>query len=122
MIDPRRQAFVPYLRQLADLMGLKDWEFVIDSGDPNPSCVATCRMRYAQKEMGLRIGEEFLESSAEEKRKTLVHELVHCHMESGWECAGDSMPESCKPTFVRQMEYGVDGIARAWAPTLPLPE
>lgn len=122
MIDPRRQRFAPYLRRLADLLALKDWRAEIIGRPAADHAIATVDLIYGRKLMQLRLSEDFLAASPEDQRHTVAHELIHCHLEAAWEIAADSLPEEARPGFVRMMEYGIDGLADAIAPLLPLPD
>jgi hypothetical protein len=119
--DPRKQAFAPYLRTLADLMGLKDWQFTIADGPAGETALASVKPWYGRKGATIWLSESFLNNAPEEQRYVVTHELIHCHTEAGWEIADDAMPDEAKAAFKRMMEYAVDGIATALAAHLPLP-
>ena len=123
MTDPRKAAFSPYLRCLADMMELRDWSVRIDNGAPdNANAMAKVDTAYGRKLLWLNLSETFLDSSPEEQRQTLVHELVHAHFASMHHFLCHHLGEG--PAFEAYRlahEYGVDAIAEGWAKTLPLP-
>lgn len=123
MTDPRRQRFAPYLRLLADLMGLRDWtiELVHESpceGDALASVVCVYGRRLAR----ICVSDQFLDRSPEGQRYVCAHELVHCHMDAAWMIAIDSLDHAVHAAFRRMAEHGIDSIAEAWSVHLPLPD
>lgn len=121
MTDPRRQRFAPYLRHLADMMGLRDWRVEIEDDDPGEDHLASVCCVYGQRQAIVRLGDRFLDKPPDRQRWCLVHELNHCHLEPAWQIAEDGMPESTRPAFRRIAEYANDAIAEAWAVHLPMP-
>lgn len=120
--DERRLAFEPYLRQLADAMRLRDWTVEIEPEepeDPNEQAHVVCI--YGRKCARVRLSDGFLTDAPEEQRQGLVHELIHCHFDMANQTALEAMPEPVQDVYRRLVEYGVDGLADAIAPLLPLP-
>lgn len=121
MTDPRKQAFAAYLRELADRMGLKDWEITVKDGPPDDrSARCSVWMRYGGKQARTYLSEEFLRGTPEEQRADLVHELVHLHFAAMDGVVEDALSPEMYRAYQRLWEYGIDGIAEAWAPSLPL--
>lgn len=121
MIDPRKQAFLPYLRSLADRMGLRDWEVkVADEPPRDSSASAGVFLPYGMRYVKVHLGESFLDGTPEERRTTLVHELVHVHFAAASGMAEDLIGDGERKCWLRMFEYGIDAVAEAWAPSLPL--
>lgn len=122
MIDPRRQAYLPCLRALADRMGLKEWTLKIDDAGPaSYDAIATARTTTGRKYLIVDLGDAFLDMSAEAKRHVLVHELLHAHSWPMNDVLEKMLNESQYDIHRVQMEFMVDGIAEEWAKSLPLP-
>jgi hypothetical protein len=121
-MDPRRRAFGPYLRCLADLMGLRDWTVTIDARPTddreNNAEAATIRGR---KQLRVALSEDFLGMPPEEQRATVVHELIHAHGAPMDHMLCGVLDDDARRSYKLLMEYMVDGIADEWAKSLPLP-
>lgn len=123
MTDPRRQAWAPYIRDIADRLRLRDWTIELsDEGTGNDDLVALVRVADGRRFARLYLSDAFLDLTPERHRHTVVHEMLHLHF--GWagnwareKIAGDSE----RDTFVRLHEIGIDGLADAIAPLMPLP-
>ena len=121
MSDPRKQRFAPYLRDLADRMGLRDWSLTIGDGPPRSGAEASVYMPYAIRHGKVYLSEEFLDKPADEQRATLAHELLHLHFAAMDGIVRDGLPKDLHSAYDRIWEYAVDAIAEGWAKTLPLP-
>jgi hypothetical protein len=116
----RRERWAPYVRQLGDLLRLRDWRIQVNEDAPgDSSAIASCAPVEGRKYAVIRLGESFLTDTAEEQRHTITHELLHCHLGPMIRMieAHDGLPPAAKLA----MEYCVDGLADAIAPLLPLP-
>lgn len=122
MTDPRRQRFAPYLRRLADLLGLKDWHVRIADEAADACADASIEWTYGRKRARVWLGEHFLDDTPEGQRHTLAHELIHCHFGPAWDIAVEGLADAAASPFRRLAEYAVDGLADAIAPLLPLPD
>lgn len=126
-----------YARALADEMGLRDWTFVTLDQEPETPpeyngtdfrAEATCTPTPGQHTAVLRFRSDFDENRLEDIRNTVVHELLHCHMQAMHEmCRSVLLNEISQSTynvfmggFDMNWEYAIDGISRAWAAKLPL--
>lgn len=130
MTDAQHAAYQTYLRQLADLLGLKDWEIVLKRElDADEDTAASITCSYGQKHAFVWVGQKFFSGyDLAYRRCCLAHELIHCHLNAAQEVvrnlsgrlAGDAydIVRSCHHDAI---EYATDGIARAIAPLLPLP-
>ena len=120
MTDPRRQAFAPYFRQLANLMGLWAWAIAIDD-DPEEEANARAHLTRGRYRVLISLSEGFLRSSPEDQRQTACHELIHAHMAAMHFVVTDAVSTDAEQAYVLAMEYAVDAMATEWAKTMPLP-
>ena len=121
--DPRKEAFVPYVRQLAESMALKDWNIRLDPCDlARDGAEASIWLANTQRLAIVYLSEHFLGCKPEEQRKTLVHELIHCHVEMMRMTMNKLVTEEKdRDIILFQVEYAVDSLADAFAPHMPLP-
>ena len=137
-----------YIRFCANEMGLRDWALrveiahsdrlrEIDSHDGDDQVWgATCDpvrgRKYATIALGPQVIDALLDGDREDFRQTIAHELTHCHFTALWEqlradlYESRAMSQTAYDLFIasaeRNLEYGVDAIADAIAPRLPLIE
>lgn len=118
-----------YLRELADLMGLRDWTINLMHDTPdNPHHAACVDVRYGRKVANISFEENWAGSDPETLRETCVHELLHCHInrvrnpldniEHG---IGQLLYNTTYNALTDYIEDATDAIATEWARTLPLP-
>jgi hypothetical protein len=136
-----RRAFGGYMRGVADMMGLRDWEFDIHfDADPDDvpyeddegtlRTLAYINPTPGRKHAAVHVSPDMREWDAEKIRMIVCHELVHCHLAALQNLVENDLNGMCgqpfEELFRRQgrihLEYGVDGIASAWAESLPLIE
>ncbi len=115
----RRQRCLPYIRGLADRLALRDWRIDVDD-EPSASgdCIARVNLADARW-VSVEFSESFFGQSREAQRHSVVHELVHCHI-APYVKAVEKRTENDE-VLRMLMEYGVDSIADALAPLVPLP-
>jgi hypothetical protein len=125
-----RKALADYVRLVADEMGLRDWEIRLAEHPAEPGKCASVEIVYGRKFATLEVPDTFKsEQTPEDQRDSVVHELVHCHLESMANMVQNDLESLLgRPAdslffagFTRQYEYGVDGLAGALAKHLPLP-
>ena len=125
-----RDELVRYVRVVADVFGLRDWEIVVsDEFTDDDDTLADTATTYGQRVARLRFNEHWQSWTPEELRSTVVHELLHVHTESISEVLGDivgaTMDEKAAAATTAavsyQLERAVDQIAVAIAPYFPLP-
>jgi hypothetical protein len=71
---------------------------------------------------------EFRSQDAEHQRRTIVHELLHCHWDAAWEMVDKDLEKALGAQadilfsvgFDRNAEYALDATAHALAKHLPL--
>jgi hypothetical protein len=120
LTDPRKQRFSAYLRRLADALKLSDWRVEIDDRPPDSGrATAEVECVYGRRYAVVRLSERFLEQPPDEQRNSLVHELIHCHLNPAAAMALDEMGDGGAGHFRRMLEYAVDGLADAIAPHMP---
>jgi hypothetical protein len=112
----------PYLRHLADEMGLRDWTVFVHSDSPDDNRhMAEADCVYGQKRINVSVADKFFGGDEEDHRKTLVHELIHAHLAPMHHYLHRVLEDSEFEAYQLTMEYAVDGMAEEWAKHLPLP-
>ncbi len=116
----RRERWIPYVRQLADVLRLRDWRVEVSEELPAGSdAIASCAPVQGRKYAVIRLAECFLTDPPADQRHTLTHELLHCHF--GPFCRMIEGDDGMTAGMRLVMEYCVDGLADAIAPLLPMP-
>lgn len=119
-----------YVRTIANVVELRDWTITV-SREPAPKgCSGHVEITYGRKLATISLDSSFRGRSREDQRQTVVHELVHLHLESAANMVqndleqwlGKQADQIFYDGFKRQMEYGVDALADALAKHLPLVE
>lgn len=120
--------WLPYIRTLADAIGLRDWSFKIDDEPCDDHCDAQIRCIYGQRQAVIRIGDQMVDYDPAKQRGVLVHELVHCHLaliDAATRYAEPVFGSIAWPVFEGAMadanEQATNAIAVVLAPFLPLP-
>jgi hypothetical protein len=114
-----RKALFAYIRSTADEMGLRDWEIRLSDEPAREGKGAS---------VGCVFGRKF--ASPEDQRDTIVHELIHLHLEPASDMVyrdlekilGRPADAAFTNGFDRQLEYAIDGLAGALAQHTPLIE
>lgn len=127
-VSENRTWLEPYVRQLADAMGLPHWRIVLKDGWPDEAgtgdmCVWRNNNYYSAD---LYIRDEDI--TPEDLRSNIAHEMVHL-LTRDYDQVLSSIEDQLPPTawevlsarMHHEMEQVVDAIAYAWAATLPLP-
>lgn len=125
-----RKALVTYIRSTADQVGLKDWEVVLSDEPAAEGKAASVQAAFGRKFARILIGKGFRGEAPEDQRDTIMHELVHLHLEPAADMVYRDLEKILgRPAdavftngFDRQLEYGIDALAGALAPHLPLIE
>lgn len=122
-----RKDFCPYVKELANKMGLRDWSFEIvreqpdvdSSGGPSTAAIGCV---YGRKMATIKLSDGFLEDATpEEQRQTLCHELAHALFAPMHQFLHDELEGPAFKAYLLLMEYGIDATADAIAPHMPLP-
>lgn len=127
----RKRVLANYIRDMADKMGLRDCQFVInDNQPPNPVLAAT-ESWDKSKTFDIWIHDRFFTHLGPRMQiEVLCHELVHWHLTfltkfvqlSARQTLGDEALKLFKEGYELQEELVVDAISSAWARMfLPIP-
>lgn len=134
ILDGDRDRLGNYVRELADLMGLRDWTFDIPPYPPVPTvheghrALASTDIAYGRRVATICFADDWAKWRRSDLRNTVVHELVHCHfvvVQWQTDLAESYMSNGEWAMYANgartAMELHVDAVASAWAETLPLP-
>lgn len=126
-VSENRDWLEPYVRQLADAMGLRDWKVTLHDEPADDGSAGQSETIYGRKILHIRLGDGET-STIEDVRETIVHELLHAHMEPFRWASNNLEPVLGQAAFavwdgalVDTMEVAIETIAVAWAQALPLP-
>jgi hypothetical protein len=118
-----------YIRHVANELHLRDWTFhVKHEPAEDPDVLAEIRCTFGTHEANIWFCKDFVDREPEQQRETVVHELVHPHVEIPWEMVRDDLKrhlgmltwDTFTDAYKRNMEFGVDALAKSLAPHLPL--
>jgi hypothetical protein len=118
-------ALAQYVRFLANQMKLRDWEFEVCYDPDLAGSAAKIEITSCRHEAALTISPRFLESSPEEQRYALVHELTHAHLEPLRDTVrtAESLLSQTWPVIQANHDNAVEGaahkLAACIAPYLP---
>lgn len=115
---------------MADRMKLADWTFRLLNQPAAEGSFADISCAEKRKAAVVRVCPQFHEIDPDEQRHTICHELIHAHLHPIHSAVtdlegilGHEAYRVFYDRFIEALEYAVDGIADAFAPTLPtLPE
>ena len=131
MTDAQHAHWLAYLRDLADRLGLKDWDIRLERGEPqNGNALGSNHLQYGQRRCYIYLSSDLFAEKPEDHRWVCVHELLHCHFDPlddamddvADRLADDKATELARAVYKRQREHTLDHIATAIALYLPLPE
>jgi hypothetical protein len=125
----KERVLVNYIRNTADRMGLKDWQFFLKP----ESCDEKGYLAYTHvwgdsKTADISVSESFFRMGPQMQRESIVHELVHWHHDplgryvrtSFRNTVGGLAAEQFGHAFEQHEERFVDAVAAAWARNFPL--
>lgn len=131
MNDQQHAFWLAYIRQLADLLGLRDYEAGLLREPPeNPDAVAFIWTIPDVFNFSVRLSERFLHlTSPEEQRQMITHELLHVHLTAidahvRWgvkHLPADSLVDALPDLIRMDIERATDALSHAIARFLPLP-
>jgi hypothetical protein len=115
-----------YVRQLADALRLRDWTIEVQDDPCDDDAHGQIKIAYGRRQAAIWLSRDNVE--LEKVRHTVVHELIHCHLEpmrwslnNAQEVLG-SIPFGIFAGAAEDaLELAVDGLADAIAPHMPLP-
>lgn len=119
----------PYVRRLANLMGLSNWHVTVTVGDTVEEDSYAEITPWSERFRGdIVLNSRWKPENKEDVREILVHELLHLHFASLDQAVGSLDTLLGKPAYTvfrdrynPDREKAVQQIARFWSPTLPLP-
>jgi hypothetical protein len=129
ILDGDRDELGKYVREIADLVGLRDWVVGVadDTPDREDANAQAC-VPFGRRAVMIKFSPGWADRDPDELRQTVVHELVHCHL---WSLdqricdlhgiIGSAAYEVLEKAHHENLEHAVDAIALAWSETLPLP-
>jgi hypothetical protein len=129
MNKQERKAWKKYIRQVADLMHLKDWKFVLDKEPANPNNGAEMDSVFGRKEVHIRLSPTWAAFTPKQQRYYVVHEITHTYFEPMDHHLCGKMKRAMSTTdleawhedYMLPFEYGIDDSARTIARGMPLP-
>jgi hypothetical protein len=119
-----------WLDTAAAMLGLTDWEIeLVTDADLPDDCLARVNVPTGRRTAEIKVGAEFAKSSPEERRATLVHELLHCHFDPITDLSHRVLPSALgdqawhvyDQASEMVIEQAIDAVAVAVAEFLPLP-
>lgn len=116
-----RSDFAPYLRTLADRMGLAHWTIEVSDELPKDSAYACVNAWFGRHGATIRISDKLVSETPEEQRYSCVHELVHCHLAHVSRLSETEITGKAHEAWTIANEYAVDGLAKVIAASMPLP-
>jgi hypothetical protein len=132
MTDTQREQLTIYVRKLADLLGLRDWELHVEQEGPEGPMERACTYLLDNAhEAYIRFDADRL-GDMEQVRSDTIHELIHCHLQNVRNVVGVDLKKTgilsrdafdlLKEVHDRQEEIAVESLAVVIAPYFPLPE
>lgn len=122
-----RKALRAYIRRVADALALRDWQIDLLAGPAPDGCNGHVSITYGRKVAEITVAQDFRTHDPRDQVHTIVHELIHCHLEPACALVHNHLEEHLGKTadklfweaFKHQVEYGVDGLADAIAGRFP---
>jgi hypothetical protein len=128
MDDLTHAAHLAYIRTLGDALLLRDWELLLSRAVADARDQATILLHDGKNQGEVALGRDWMARTPEERRRTMTHELLHCHTARlcrvltrlGEEDKSDLAIYVIK-AFDNEEEIVIDTLARILAPLMPLP-
>lgn len=128
LIDAEHDRWERYIRSLANLLLLADWE--IHLSRELSDAWASVSIKDVENLATIKLGAEWVQHSPDEQREYLVHELMHVHCDRpqrvmaqlAEQWSENSACQFAKEAHRKETEILVNNLARLLAPMLPLPE
>ncbi len=121
-----------YVEMVAGKLHLRDWAFGIAREGAGPEHAAYVSRRFGQREATVWFSSDFRSRDPGEQRDTVVHEVMHVHLDPMMQVIRNDLRESrcltpreydlLHATMMREVEEANDRICRAFAEFLPLIE
>lgn len=117
-----------YVRDVADVIGLRDHSFEVRQAALPTGVRATCDCVTGRRYARITVCEQFFELEAEEQREAITHEEVHAHLhvlmehvEQLREELGRAHHQSLSAAYRRDLERVTDALTTAFVSHIPLP-
>lgn len=121
-----------YVRSAADVMGLRDWTIEVGREPCDENKRATVDFTFGKRWASIRFAEDFRDYDLEQQRRTVAHELIHCHLDALEDCLRDELYSlgrlndgelaAIRRSHLRAEELAVHALSRVVDRLLPLPE
>ena len=126
--DAEHARWEEYIRQLGDLLLLRDWE--LDLSREGTNDWAEIKVSDVENQATVKLGADWVQHTPDEQREFLVHELLHVHTDRihrlmsqlAEQWSENSACQFAKEAHRKETEIVVNTLARIIAPMLPLPE
>jgi hypothetical protein len=135
--DDDWSALAAYIRRVADELGLRDWELRLlrdppHATDDSSHILAHVNVLYGRRFASIKVCTCFRGESPDDQRMTIVHELIHCHLDQTAQVISGELLDmgrlcqseynAIKSAHHRAIENATDAIAVAVAARLPVIE
>lgn len=110
-----------YIRRMADTLGLREWWFLLSHEplDSEDDALAHIDPTEGANRAVIRLCRDFLDQELDQRRHTVIHELLHCHHHHATDIIRLTLPKLLgQPTydavwepFRLQIEVMVDSLA-----------
>jgi hypothetical protein len=122
------KALLTYVRQVADALELRDWDFVIRDEPPPDGVGARTYIPFGRKRAELLFPLDIRTLPREDVRHRVVHELIHSHLEPAASQIRCDLEDALGKTadivfwagYKRNAEYAIDALAVAFCKYVPL--
>ncbi len=129
MNDAEHAAYSAYLRHLAQLLLVGDWEIALMRLSSDDGARAQISLHREKDEASVFLHRDFFGFTREQQRRTLVHELLHIQTaricramtQLAEQFADHSTIQYACIRLGEEEEILIDRLARSVAPLLPLP-
>lgn len=129
MTDDRHTYWSAYIRQLADLLRLRDWDFILSRGQAADDALASVHITYQVRSAVVSLSPQWMGLSREKQREGIAHEVIHAHLDvidtHVWhveKIEGGKSLGILREVVKHDIECATDTLSVMVAPFLPLPE
>lgn len=132
MTETQWKTLGDYVRDMADVLGLRDWWLFLDHTPSDDDCVASVKVIYGRRNATIRVSTTFMDERLDAQRNSIIHELLHCHTSQIVNCVDHDLHNSgalgtqaldlLMNTMLRTTELAVDAISMSIADRYPMIE